>query len=108
MLLELYDVEVSEALISTVTDAVLDDVRVWQSRPLESVYPIVYFDCIVVKSREGSKVSNKAVYLAWTKARKNFWGVDFPERRSQVLARCDDRVEKPGSPEYHLLRQSMD
>lgn len=64
MLLELYDVEVSEALISTVTDAVLDDVRAWQSRPLENVYPIVYFDCIVVKSREDGKVSNKAVYLA--------------------------------------------
>ena len=64
MLLELYDVEVSEALISTVTDAVLDDVRAWQSRPLESVYPIVYFDCIVVKSRQDGKVSNKAVYLA--------------------------------------------
>ena len=64
MLLELYDVDVSEALISTVTDAVLDDVRAWQSRPLENVYPIVYFDCIVVKSREDGKVSNKAVYLA--------------------------------------------
>lgn len=64
MLLELYDVEVSEALISSVTDAVLDDVRAWQNRPLESVYPIVYFDCIVVKSREDGKVSNKAVYLA--------------------------------------------
>lgn len=64
MLLELYDVEVSEALISTVTDAVLDDVRAWQSRPLDSIYPIVYFDCIVVKSREDGKVSNKAVYLA--------------------------------------------
>jgi putative transposase len=64
MLLELYQVEVSEALISSVTDAVLDDVRAWQSRPLDAVYPIVYFDCIVVKSRQEGKVSNKAVYLA--------------------------------------------
>lgn len=64
MLLELYQVEVSEALISSVTDAVLDDVRAWQSRPLDAVYPIVYFDCIVVKSRQDGKVSNKAVYLA--------------------------------------------
>ena len=64
MLLELYGVEVSEALISTVTDAVLDDVRVWQNRLLEAVYPIVYFDCIVVKSRQDGRVSNKAVYLA--------------------------------------------
>ena len=64
MLLELYEVDVSEALISSVTDAVLDDVRAWQSRPLDPVYPIVYFDCIVVKSRQDGKVSNKAVYLA--------------------------------------------
>ena len=64
MLLELYEVEVSEALISSVTDAVFDDVRAWQSRPLDPVYPIVYFDCIVVKSRQDGRVSNKAVYLA--------------------------------------------
>lgn len=64
MLLELYEIEVSEALISSVTDAVLDDVHAWQSRPLERVYPIVYFDCIVVKSRQEGKVSNKSVYLA--------------------------------------------
>lgn len=64
MLLELYQVEVSEALISSVTDAVLDDVRAWQSRPLDPVYPIVYFDCIVVKGRQDGRVSNKAVYLA--------------------------------------------
>ena len=64
MLMELYEVEVSEALISSVTDAVLDDVRAWQSRPLDPVYPIVYFDCIIVKSRQEGKVSNKAVYLA--------------------------------------------
>lgn len=64
MLEELYQVEVSEALISSVTDAVLDDVRAWQSRPLDPLYPIVYFDCIVVKSRQDGRVSNKAVYLA--------------------------------------------
>ena len=64
MLQELYEIEVSEALISSVTDAVLDDVRAWQSRPLDQVYPLVYFDCIVVKSRQEGKVSNKAVYLA--------------------------------------------
>ena len=64
MLQELYEIEVSEALISSVTDAVLDDVRTWQSRPLDMIYPIVYFDCIVVKSRQDGKVSNKAVYLA--------------------------------------------
>lgn len=61
---ELYDVEVSPTLISNVTNAVMDDVRAWQSRPLSSVYPIVYFDAIFVKSRQEGPVINKAVYLA--------------------------------------------
>lgn len=61
---ELYGVEVSPALISTVTDAVLDEVRVWQNRPLAPLYPIVYFDALMVKSREDGRVKNKAVYVA--------------------------------------------
>lgn len=61
---ETYDVEVSAGLISTVTDAAIDDVRAWQSRPLDRVYPIVFFDCLVVKSREDGRVRNKSVYLA--------------------------------------------
>lgn len=60
---ELYDVEVSPTLISHITDAVLDDVRAWQSRPLEAVYPIVYVDCLFVKSRQEGVVKNKAVYV---------------------------------------------
>ena len=61
---ELYGAEVSPTLISNVTDAVLDDVRAWQARALESVYPIVYFDALFVKSRQEGTVKNKAVYLA--------------------------------------------
>lgn len=61
---ELYGTEVSPALISTITDAVLDDVRLWQSRPLERVYPILYFDCLFVKSRHEGAVKTKAVYVA--------------------------------------------
>lgn len=64
MLLELYELEVSEALISNLIDTVLDDARAWQSRLLDRVYPVVYFVCIVVKSRQDGKVSNRAVYLA--------------------------------------------
>jgi len=63
-LYELYKVEVSPTLISTVTDAVLDDVKAWQSRPLDPVYPIVYLDAIMVKSRQDGQVRNRAVYLA--------------------------------------------
>ena len=61
---ELYGVEVSPTLISNVTNAVMDDVRAWQTRPLSSVYPILYFDALFVKSRQEGPVKNKAVYLA--------------------------------------------
>lgn len=61
---EMYDADVSASLISKVTNAVLEQVIEWQSRPLDSVYPIVYLDCIVVKVRQGKQVINKAVYLA--------------------------------------------
>jgi len=61
---EMYKVEVSPTLISSVTDAVLEDVKAWQSRPLDAVYPIVYLDAIMVKSRQDEQVRNRAVYLA--------------------------------------------
>jgi putative transposase len=61
---ELYGVEVSPTLISHITDAVLDEVRAWQARPLASVYPILYFDALFVKSRQEGPVQTKAVYLA--------------------------------------------
>lgn len=61
---ELYGVEVSPTLISNVTDAVLDEVKTWQSRPLDRVYPIIYFDALVVKIRVDKQVINKAIHLA--------------------------------------------
>ena len=61
---EMYDADVSAALISKVTDAVIEQVVEWQSRPLDAIYPIVYLDCIVVKIRQDRKVINKAVYPA--------------------------------------------
>ena len=63
-LLEIYQVEVSASLISSVTEAVLDEVRAWQSRALEGLYPVVYFDCLRVKIRDGAQIITKAVYLA--------------------------------------------
>ncbi|WP_034303662.1 IS256 family transposase [Herbaspirillum sp. RV1423] len=60
---EMYGTEVSPSLISSVTDAVVDEVKAWQARPLNPIYPIVYLDCIHVKVREGT-VRVKAVYLA--------------------------------------------
>jgi len=61
---ELYGVEVSPDLISRVTDEVMDEVREWQSRPLDEVYPVIIFDALRVKIRDEGTVRNKAVYLA--------------------------------------------
>jgi putative transposase len=61
---ELYGVSVGRDLISRVTDGVMEDVRAWQQRPLDDVYPIVYLDAFVVKIRDGGSVVRKACYLA--------------------------------------------
>ena len=61
---EMYGAEVSPSLISSVTDAVMDEAKAWQGRPLEALYPIVYLDCIHVKTRDSGAVRAKAVYLA--------------------------------------------
>ncbi len=61
---EIYGVEVSPDLISTVTDSVIDEVRSWQSRPLDPLYPILYLDALQVKIKAEGRVSNKAIYLA--------------------------------------------
>lgn len=60
---EPYGVEVSPTLISNVTEGVMGEVRQWQTRPLEPVYPIVHVDCLVVNVRENQRVMNKALYL---------------------------------------------
>jgi len=61
---EMYQVEVSPALISNVTEAVIEEVKAWQTRPLDVVYPIVYLDALVVKMRSDGRVENRAVYVA--------------------------------------------
>ena len=63
-LLEMYATEVSPDFISSVTDAVMEEVMAWQARPLEPMYPVVFFDALRVKIREDAVVRNKAVYLA--------------------------------------------
>jgi putative transposase len=73
---EMYGVEVSPALVSEVTDAVMDEVKVWQSRPLEPIYGIVFLDALYVKMRHEGRVENRAVYVAM--------GVDL-EGRKDVL-----------------------
>jgi putative transposase len=61
---EIYGVEVSPALISQVTEEVMEEVKLWQSRPLEPVYPIMYLDALYVKMRHEGRVENRAVYVA--------------------------------------------
>jgi putative transposase len=63
-LAEIYGTEVSPDLISKITDAVLEDAKAWQIRPLEALYAIVYLDCLIVKIRDGQAVRNHACYLA--------------------------------------------
>jgi putative transposase len=79
---EMYDADVSPTLISKVTDAVKEQVTEWQNRPLDSLYPIVYLDCIVVKVRHNASVINKAVFLALginTEGKKELLGMWLAE-----------------------------
>src|SRR6266404_4740990 len=61
---EIYKVEVSASLISEVTDAVLEEVKIWQNRPLENLYPVIFLDALMVKMRQDGRVENRAVYVA--------------------------------------------
>jgi transposase-like protein len=61
---DLYGVDVSSSLISTVTEGVIEEVKAWQNRTLDSVYPIVYLDALVIKVKENKQVMNKSFYLA--------------------------------------------
>lgn len=83
---EMYDTDVSPTLISKVTDAVKEQVQEWQNRPLESLYPIVYLDCLVVKVRHDGSVINKSIFLALainTEGHKEFLGMWMAENEGR-------------------------
>ena len=83
---EMYDADVSPALISKITDAVIDQVVEWQNRPLDAIYPIVYLDCIVLKVQQDSRVINKAVSWLWVltlMVRKSCWVCGWPKMKAQ-------------------------
>ena len=82
---DLYGVDVSAALISEVTDSVLEEVKAWQDRPLEALYPIVYLDALMVKMRQDGKVENRAVYTAI--------GINMEGQKS-VLGLCGQRQRR--------------
>jgi putative transposase len=110
---EIYGVEVSPSLISEVTDAVIEEVKAWQTRPLETLYPIVYLDALMVKIRHEGKVENRAVYVAigidldgrkdvlglWTSAHEGakFWLQVLTELRNRgvrdIFVACVDGLK---------------
>jgi putative transposase len=98
-LLEIYGLEVSPDLISTVTDAVLETVVEWQNRPLEASYPLVFFDALRIKIRDEGLVRNKAVYIALgvqADGTKDILGHRTRKhRRGQILAARHERAEEP-------------
>lgn len=106
---EIYGVDVSATLISQVTEEVMDEVRAWQSRPLEPLYMIVYLDALIVKMRHESRVENRAVFVAsgvtmdgtkevlglWTSAMEGakLWLQILRDSQSR-RGRCPDRVRE--------------
>ena len=114
---EIYGVEVSPALVSQITDAVLEEVRGWQSRPLESLYPVLYLDALYVRMRHEGRVENRAVYVVmgmtvegqkevlglWTSAQEGarYWLGVLTELKNRglmdVLIACVDGLK--GFPE---------
>lgn len=114
---EIYSVEVSPSLVSEVTDAVIEEARAWQSRPLDPIYPILYLDALMVKMRHEGRVENRAVYVAigitmegakevlglWTNSREGakFWLQVLTEIRNrgvkEILVACVDGLK--GFPE---------
>lgn len=110
---EMYGVEVSPTLISEVTDGVVEEVKAWQNRPLEPVYPIVYLDALYVKMRHDGRVENRAVYVAigigmdglkdvlglWTSSNEGakFWLGVLTELRNrgvkEILIACVDGLK---------------
>lgn len=73
---EIYGAEISQGMISKITDKIMPEVNEWQNRPLESIYPIIYFDGIVFKSRKDNQIINKCIY--------SVLGVDM-EGRKEIL-----------------------
>ena len=106
---EIYKVEVSPTLISNVTEAVMEEVKSWQSRPLDAVYPIVYLDALVVKIGETGHVRNKAMYVVIgvnMQGNKEVLGLWAGQAEgSEVLAAGADRIEESGRGRHvHRLR----
>jgi len=108
---ELYGTEVSPDLISRVTDAVLEEVKAWQSRPLDPVWPVIYLDALVVKVRDQGTVRNKSVYMAPglnMADRKEVLGLWIEATEgAKFWLKCHHRTSQPRSSghSHRLLRR---
>ncbi len=75
---DIYGAEISQGMISRITDKILPEVNEWQNRPLDKIYPVIYFDGIVFNTRKDNRIISKCVYSVWEstwKARRIFWGL---------------------------------
>lgn len=82
---EIYSTSVSPDLISKVTDGVLEEIAIWQNRPLDNVYPIMYLDCIHVKGRDNHIIINKAVYLAIAVNMTGLYSAHYNSLRTNII-----------------------
>jgi len=85
-LLDLYGLEVSPDLVSTITDAVLETVAEWQNRPLEAMYPLIFFDALASKSATRGWCATMSRSALRRMERRTFWACDRNLRRRQILA----------------------
>jgi putative transposase len=99
---EMYGIEVSPALISNVTDGVMEEVKQWQGRPLEELYPIVYLDALMVKVRDEGHVQNEAIYVVLGvnlegQKKKKCWGCGWRRRKERSSGcRCSPSYRTTG------------
>ena len=96
-----HGVNISHEVISNVTDVVTDEVKAWQNRPLDAVYPILYMDGIVIKVHQDGRVIKKTIYLVLGNNNRGTQGaignLDIRTGRSKVLVEGVNRFTKPGS-----------
>src|SRR5262245_65414483 len=103
---ELYGVEVSPSLISNVTDEVLEEVKAWQSRALEKVYPILWLDGLRVSVNQEGRVSQRTIYVAWAvnlQGHKEVFGLWGSEKEGEMFRVCvSEELKKRGVAELSM------
>ncbi len=102
---EIYGSEISQGMISRITDKILPEVNKRQNRPLDKIYPVIYFDGIVFNSRKANRIENKCVYSVLginMEGHKNTGDLEIGKRISKLLRECMSRSEKSYIPRMQL------